>query len=353
MKMSAYARAYGLETDPLQETAYIGCGYRRAPRSAAALALAEWTRTDNYDGSAWLPWPDKRWNASLWNHKIIKTALLDTEAGAASLLGFQDQSCLVLLHHPEGGTMWPIPWVFALRASPQDPSLRKIQVRRPSGTKLGQAIFSLQKSDNSWLRLDEQSLSRGLRNAVDAVTQLRAETALIARSAWDGVKPQRPDPKTPWSSDEPMLDFLPFVSWGAEQEHRAEALARDLADWLSITLDRTRFRAISVALRANMPKEAGTDPHLEIRYTTLNGTTVRTPEVQAITHLCDILPPEIASALVAEIGPVKGLDFTHIQNGHRIKGPRLAMAETHVIPSNHRQLALYARFGTPRLPRAA
>jgi len=41
------------------------------------------------------------------------------------------------------------------------------------------------------------------------------------------------------------------------------------------------------------------------------------------------------------------------KRGHKPRQPRLAMACAETTQSNHRKLALHARFGAPRLLRAA
>jgi len=351
MKISAYARAFGLDDDPLQDCGHLRCGYRRAPRSSAALALAAWAR-DGSDATGWLPWPDTRQRASLWTHEIIRTALVDTDDGAASLLGFQDQSCLVLLHHPQEPLMRPVPWVFSLLPTPTG-GAGDILVRRPHGTKFAQAVFSVMKADESWLKIDEEALSRGLRSATLAAERLRADTARIAQGALHGKVPLRPGPYVPWTKAGPMLDFLPFVGWTPEQGSRIELLAQDLTDWIAPEFDRQKYRAISITVYAPMPQEPTTDPVIDIFLTTLNGTTIRTREAQAISHLRDSMAPEIAEALIGEIGPIKGLEFTSVKRGHKPRPPRLAMAHADTVQSNHRRIALFARFGAPRLPRAA
>jgi len=351
MKPSAYARAFGLDDDPLEDCVHLRCGYRRAPRSAAALALAAWTR-DNADATAWLAWPEMRQRASLWTHEIIRTALVDTDDGAASLLGFQDQSCLVLLHHPQEPLMRPIPWVFSLLPA-RTGGADDIMVRRPHGTKFGQAVFCVCRKDETWLKIDDETLSRGLRNAVRAAERLAADTARIARSALHGKAPLRPGPNTPWTGSEPMLDFLPFVGWSIDQGNRIEALAQDLADWIAPAFDPQKYRSISVTLHASMPENPTTEPVIEIFLTTQNGTVVRTLEVQAISHFRDLMAPDIAEGLIREIGAIKGLAFMSAKRGHKPRQPRLAMACAETTQSNHRKLALHARFGAPRLLRAA
>lgn len=347
MKMSAYARAFGLDTDPMAETIHLTCGYRRAVRSAAALALAAWTRTDSPGKPAYLPWPETRLSASLWSHSIVKTALIDTDGGAASLLGFQDQSCLVLLHHPQEPRMRPVPWVFTLRHKPRSDSAPEIRVRRPPGTKFGQAIFALKKPGGSWLLLDERTLSRGLRTATSAVAQLRADTVRIARSALKAVPPIRPSVETLPNEDRPMLDFLPFNGWTNEQSLRADIVAQDVADWLAPHFDPEKFQSLTLTLYARMPEDAGTDPMVEIYLTTKTGVTVRPVEIQPVSRLGQILDIGIAADLINEIGPAKGLAFMGLQKGHRPKAPRIAMAQAETRQSNHRRIDLYARFGAP------
>lgn len=339
-KVSTYAAHLGLRSDPFAACSYLSCGYKRAAKSRAAMALHTW-RSIHGDAihTNFCDENSLRWKTNVdvaYNHPTA-SVVGKTPAGHVHLLAFQDRSALLLLRDPTGYKSAPvtvIPWVFSLRKRPENQKPR-LEIRNPNNSRKD-ALPAILRDNHPITYIQKSTIVSQDALVLDTLEALHSDLRIISKSLGSVLKAER------------RLDYLPHQSWNASQQGTAFEIAQDMCDWMTMMLKPTtpKLGHMILTLHARLPGDQNGPPLMMWDMVEQNGVMRRYKHLESFQDLENFLKSPLLRPLLPLLGSPKGLAFKINRSRHSIEPAIIARGSGDAEVSHHRKLELFAKFGT-------